>query len=81
MQRRVNDFFSLSTCSMSVRKEYFLFTTKKGPYAGKNDEDVDKLFIERIEGAIEAENASTLQVLTTVSEASSGRSASGSTGA
>ena len=58
-----------------LRKEYFLFTTKKGLYADKKKEDAYRLFVERVEGSIEAENASTLQVLTTVSEAPKGQRA------
>jgi hypothetical protein len=51
-----------------LRKEYFLFTAKEGAYRDKGAPDAFVLFVERVEASIEAENASTLQVLTTVSE-------------
>jgi len=62
-----------------VRKEYFLFTTNEGPYRDKKDkpDEAFLIFVERVEGAIEAENTSTLQVLTTVSEAPKGREPTG----
>jgi hypothetical protein len=52
--------------SEALRKEYFLFSTKEGPYK-KHTEDSDKafiMFVERIEFLIESENNSTLQILT-----------------
>jgi hypothetical protein len=50
-----------------LRKEYFLFVANEGPYTGKKAKDeAYRLFVERVEAAIDAENASTLQVLTTV---------------
>lgn len=56
-----------------LRKEYFLFTTKEGMYRDKNEPDAFILFVEHVENSIEAENASTLQVLTTVSETRKGQ--------
>lgn len=56
-----------------LRKEYFLFTSKEGVYADQEEADACRLFVERVEGRIEAENASTLQVLTTVSQEPKGR--------
>ena len=53
-----------------LRKEYFLFTAKEGIYADLNaDEDAFRTFVERVEQAIDVENASTLQVMTATSEA------------
>ncbi len=53
-----------------LRKEYFLFTAKEGIYADL-DEDAEafRTFVERVEQAIDVENASTLQVMTATSEA------------
>jgi hypothetical protein len=56
-----------------LRKEYFLFTTREGPYRDKKvDSEAFVLFVERVEASIEAENASTLQVLTTVTDTARG---------
>ena len=51
-----------------LRNEYFLFTANEGPYAKMDAHDAFRVFVERVEGTIEAENASTLQVMTTISE-------------
>ncbi len=51
-----------------LRREYFLFTSNEGVYANTAEEEAFRLFVERVEAKIEAENASTLQVLITVSE-------------
>jgi hypothetical protein len=56
-----------------LRREYFLFTGKEGPYLEMEEADAYHFFVQRVEGKIEAENASTLQVLTTVSEAPKGQ--------
>lgn len=40
----------------------------EGPYAKTDTQDTFRVFVERIEGSIEAENASTLQVMTTINE-------------
>jgi len=55
-----------------LRKEYFLFSTKEGVYHQfDNDEQkAFRFFVEKIEAAIESENASTLQVMTTVAGSS-----------
>jgi len=57
----------------SLRKEYFLFTAKEGDYKTDNEQEAFRNFVEKVEKAIEAENASTLQVLTTVSETPKGK--------
>ena len=52
--------------SEALRKEYFEFTAAEGLYADFVD-DTDaafRLFVERVEAMIEAENLSTLQVMT-----------------
>ena len=51
-----------------LKKEYYLFAAGKGRYAGKPVEEAFKLFVEQCETAIDVENASTLQVMTTVSD-------------
>jgi hypothetical protein len=53
-----------------LRKEYFLFTANEGPYAEMSDKEAFRFFVERVEEAIDAENTSTLQVMTTASQAS-----------
>jgi hypothetical protein len=53
--------------SETLRKEYYLFTTKQGSYVDTNDGDPDgvfRKFVERVESIVEAENISTLQVMT-----------------
>ena len=47
-----------------MRKEYFLFTAREGPYVEMEPPDAFTFFVQRIENAIAAENASTLQILT-----------------
>ena len=54
-----------------LRKEYFLFTANEGPYAECREDDAYRLFVERVERAIQAEIATTLQVMTTTAEAKS----------
>ena len=56
-----------STAEM-LKKEYYLFVSGKGRYAGKGPEVAFKVFVEKCETAIDVENASTLQVMTTVSD-------------
>ena len=58
--------------------EYFLFVSGEGVYRQMKDRDAYVTFVERIESAIASENASTLNILTTVSEDQ--KSAKGSTG-
>ncbi len=53
----------------NLRNEYFLFTTKGGTYCGLRENVAFKLFVDRVEEAIEAENSSTLKVMTTITEA------------
>jgi hypothetical protein len=54
----------------SLAREYFYFSTGEGPYTKAEDpRSAFVLFVERVEHAIETENASTLNVMTTVSEA------------
>ena len=52
--------------SEALRKEYFLFSTKEGPYKKiqSSQDEAFILFVERIEYLIESENNSTLQVMT-----------------
>lgn len=51
-----------------LAKEYFNFVSGEGPYKTQNQESAFLLFVDRVESAIAAENASTLNVMTTVSE-------------
>jgi hypothetical protein len=51
-----------------LAKEYFNFTSGQGPYRNQNDKESFLNFVERVENAIAAENSSTLNVMTTVSE-------------
>jgi len=50
--------------------ESFLFRSRVGRYKGLSDEDAFRLFVERVEDSIAAENAATLNVMTMASEAS-----------
>ena len=56
------------TAEQNLRNEYFLFTSKSGDYAGLDEPSAFALFVNRIEQAIEAETASTLRVMTTLTE-------------
>lgn len=51
-----------------LAKEYFNFVTAEGPYRGLKEHDAFLNFVERVENAIASENASTLNVMTTISE-------------
>jgi hypothetical protein len=51
-----------------IAKEYFNFSTAEGPFKKMQKEDAFILLVTRVENAIESENASTLNVMTTVSE-------------
>jgi hypothetical protein len=56
-----------------MRREYYLFTAGEGLYAAVDAEDnaqALRRFVERIESALSAESASTLQILTSTSDAS-----------
>ena len=57
-----------------IKKEYFLYATGQGRYAAKPEDEAYRLFVEQIETAIDVENASTLQVMTTVSDVKQGPS-------
>jgi len=48
--------------------EKFLFGSRVGPYQALTDEEAFRLFVERVEGAIAAENAATLNVMTMAGE-------------
>jgi hypothetical protein len=52
----------------NLRREYFLFTSKGGVYADKDKPSAYQHFVERVEEIIGAENASTLKILTSISE-------------
>ena len=51
-----------------VSQEYFYFTTGDGPYKTLTPEQAFMKLVERVEGAIAAENSSTLNVLTIASK-------------
>lgn len=51
-----------------LAKEYFNFVTAEGPYKGMDEHDAFLSFVDRVENAIASENASTLNVMTTLSE-------------
>jgi hypothetical protein len=51
-----------------LAKEYFNFVSGEGPYRGLNEKEAYLTLVERVENAIESENASTLNVMTTLSE-------------
>jgi hypothetical protein len=52
----------------NLRNEYFLFTTNAGSYTNLKNEQAFNLMVSRVEEMIGMENASTLKVMTTVSE-------------
>ena len=51
-----------------LSKEYFNFTTGEGSYRNKEEKEAFLDFVDRVENAIASENASTLNVMTTLSE-------------
>lgn len=51
-----------------IAKEYFNYVTGEGHYRGKTEKTAFLDLVERIENAIESENASTLNVMTTLSD-------------
>ena len=51
-----------------LAKEYFNFVTAEGPYRKLEEKEAFLTFVERVENAIESENASTLNVMTTLSD-------------
>lgn len=54
-----------------LAKEYFNYTTGEGPYRNKEQKVAFWELVERVENAIESENASTLNVMTTLTESKS----------
>jgi hypothetical protein len=57
------------SAEQKLRNEYYLFTSKSGVYAPPlKKDDAFMTFVNRIEESIEAENASTLRVMTTIGE-------------
>jgi len=56
------------TAEHNLRNEYFVFTARSGAYAVLDEPAAFTLFVNRIEEAIDAENASTLRVMTTMTE-------------
>jgi hypothetical protein len=56
------------TAEQNLRNEYFLFTSKAGEYAPLDAPSAFTVFVNRIEKAIEMESASTLRVMTTLTE-------------
>jgi hypothetical protein len=50
--------------------EKFMFRTKVGRYQSLGADEAFKIFVERVEDAIYAENAATLNIMTTASESS-----------
>ena len=56
------------TAEQNLRNEYFLFTSRSGAYAELDEPVAFTLFVNRVEGAIDAESASTLRVMTTLTE-------------
>ncbi|MFY9270467.1 MAG: DUF4231 domain-containing protein [Candidatus Manganitrophaceae bacterium] len=51
-----------------LAKEYFNFVSAEGPYRNMMASDAFLTFVDRVENAIASENASTLNVMTTLSE-------------
>jgi hypothetical protein len=51
-----------------LAKEYFNFVTGEGPYRNQDEKEAFLNFVERVENAIASENASTLNVMTTLSD-------------
>lgn len=60
--------------------EKFYFRTSVGRYRGLSDEDAFRILVERVEEAVAAENAATLNTMTTASEASDSRKSSQKSG-
>jgi len=51
-----------------LAKEYFNFVAGEGPYRNQDEKKAFLDFVDRVENAIASENASTLNVMTTLSE-------------
>jgi hypothetical protein len=56
------------TAEHNLSNEYFVFTGRSGAYANLDESTAFTLFVNRVEQAIEAENSSTLRVMTTLTE-------------
>jgi hypothetical protein len=56
------------TAEHNLKNEYFLFTSKAGEYAELDEHRAYIIFVNRIEKALETENASTLNVMTSLTE-------------
>lgn len=59
------------SAEQNLRNEYFLFTSQSGTYVYLDEAEAFTLFVDRVEDILEAESASTLRVMTTVTEARS----------
>lgn len=53
----------------SLRREYFLFTSKGGTYAQQDDSTAYTHFVDRVEEIIGVESSSTLKILSSLAEA------------
>ncbi|MGL1888930.1 MAG: DUF4231 domain-containing protein [Reichenbachiella sp.] len=62
-----------------IAKEYFNYVTGDGQYRGGNEKKAFLDLVERIENAIESENASTLNVMTTLSDSKTEKSSNNET--
>jgi hypothetical protein len=51
-----------------LAKEYFDFVSAEGSYRNKDEKEAFLNFVQRVENAIASENATTLNVMTTISE-------------
>lgn len=51
-----------------LAREYLNFVTREGTYCGKNEKDAFLEYVVRVETLIAAENASTLNVMTTLTD-------------
>ena len=60
-----------------LAKEYFNFVTAEGPYREQEEREAFLNFVDRVENAIASENASTLNVMTTLSESKANGSSNG----
>lgn len=59
---------SYRSTEQALEKEYYNFVAADGAYRGLNAADAFRAFVDRVEGAVAAENIGTLNVMTTVSE-------------
>lgn len=56
------------TAEQSLRNQYFQYTSKAGIYGTLDEATAFKLFVDRVEEAIDAESSATLRVMTTLTE-------------